>query len=257
MPNYSTVTPDDDVKTTSAEAGMSLILIYALAASMAVGLCILAGVIIGCIYKLTLHLKRGKPAMEFEGGAITDSSTSQREVNYGYYEVIDPIYEVINTGSNHFGTQINMIMMENNDAYENIKFKETASHAPEGIDVAESDNEAYVQIAIEPTMEHNNSYQASHFNLNFFVSQKELTVTGTQNCYDKQSMGKLKNIQQTISCNEAPLSQNNEQIEIYHQERSSIIPLCVEDLDMNSTVTNSQNGSNKLACEQKGVCKPI
>ena len=56
-------------------------LIYILAAVIAVGLCSLAGIIIGCIFKLALRWKKG--------------SLRGNNVNHEYYEVIDPVYEML------------------------------------------------------------------------------------------------------------------------------------------------------------------
>ena len=114
--------------------------IYIFIALVAVGMCILTGVIICCVFKLILRWKKG--------------SLRESNVNREYYEVIDPIYEAVSTvtvvDSNHSEAQIKV---KNNDAYKSIKLNERSSCASLGIDIENSINVLQ--------MEHNKSYQVA------------------------------------------------------------------------------------------------
>ena len=192
---------------TTLEPQILLIPVFATGALMVVGLCILASIIICCICKLAICIRwrREEPR---------DQSLSKEE----HYEVIEPIYETIKTDSTQLnemnsGTQLNMFMMDNNNAYKTIKFVEKAS---KGIDV--TNNEAYVQVLLKldiVLMEHNSSYQATPFNSIF---------------PDKRSVCNLNNIQQMSGCIDTPMSQNIKPIE---PQNYGI--LCVKAVDMNDT----------------------
>ena len=201
---------------TDSEPG--IFLISFLGALMAVGLCILAGVVVCCMFKLILHRRKGK-----EG--VTGSSKEE------HYEVIDPIYEAINADSIRSSSGV-CITMDNNDAYKTTKFVGKTSYASEGIDVA--NNKAYIQISSELDilpMEHNGSYQAAPFKFIFPVAPAGVTSARTQECYDKQSVHNLKNIHQRRGCTEAPASQNYKIAEFQNQD----VVLCVKGVDMNGT----------------------
>ena len=199
------------------------ILYYILTALIAVGLCTLAGVVVCCIFMLTLRWKK----------------RTQRESNFNheYYEVIDPIYEgVISTAitdSNHSGTQIRT---ENNNAYKSVSVKE---------------NEAYIHITSQLDalqMDPNKSYvyQASPFNFNIPVIPEGLTTT--EKCYETQSLHSNENIQQVTGRVNVPVSENNEQVEFQSPGQSSV--------DINNSA--AIYGSTELTFEPQlqGVYKP-
>ena len=207
----------------ASESGTFLIPILALGALMTVGLCTLPGVVFCCMLKLILRRRKGK-----EGVAVTASSKEE------HYEVIDPIYKVINTDTDHLssGTQIKM---DNNDAYTTIKFvgKTSLSYSSEGLD--DANNEAYMQISPEIDvlpMEHNSSYQATPFNFIFSVAPPRVAITRTQECYDEQSVYNLKQIQQKKSCIDTPMSQNDKIITEF-QNQDPVLCTCVKGVDMN------------------------
>lgn len=134
------------------------------------------------MFKLILRKRKGKK------GSAAVIVTPKEE----HYEVIDPIYEIINTDTDNLSSET-QITMDNNDAYKPIKSM-GKTYPSEGIDVA--NNEAYIQITTELPMEHNSSYRAAPFNFQ-------------QECYDKQSVYNLKHIQQKKSCTDTSMSQND------------------------------------------------
>ena len=161
-------------------------LIYILAALIAVGLCSLTGVIIGCIFKLALRWKKG--------------SLRENNVNHEYYEVIYPVYEMVNMSAavNNSGPQIRM---KNNNAYEGLNIK---------------GNEAYVHNTSQLgalQMDLNQSYQASPFDSDILVIPEKSTNAQVLECCETQSLCTNENIQQaSVSAQaNAPVSQNNEQ----------------------------------------------
>ena len=187
---------------TASESGTFLTTIFALGALITVGLCILAGVVFCCMFKLILRKRKGK-----KGSAAVTVSPKEE-----HYEVIDPIYEIINTDTDNLssGTQITM---DNNDAYKPIKSM-GKTYPSEGIDVA--NNEAYIQITTELPMEHNSSYRAAPFSFQ-------------QECYDKQSVYNLKHIQQKKSCTDTSMSQNDKITKFQNQNPA----LYVKGVNMN------------------------
>ena len=216
------------------------IILYILIALVAVCVCILANVIICCI--LILRWKK--------------EILREHSINHEYHEVIDPIYEAVCTAtvadSNHSGTQVRL---ENNDAYKNMKLKET-SHASLGIDI--ENNEAYIHITSELNvlqMEHNKSYQVAPFNFNNPVIPEGLTTTYTQECYETQSVCNYENIPQTTSERANVLTFQNDQ-EVEFQNLEQPIPLCTESVDMNNSATNYYNSTELIfEHELQGVCK--
>ena len=86
---------------------------YIFIALIAVGLCSLAGVTIGCIFKLTLKWKK--------------RNLRENNVNHEYYEVIDPVYEMVN------------MSITVNNSEPQIQTKNN-----EGVNI--KDNEAYIHI---------------------------------------------------------------------------------------------------------------
>ena len=200
---------------TASESGTFLTTIFALGALITVGLCILAGVVFCCMFKLILRKRKGKK------GSTAVTVTPKEE----HYEVIDPIYEIINTDTDNLssGTQITM---DNNDAYKPIKSM-GKTYPSEGIDVA--NNEAYIQITTELPMEHNSSYRAAPFNFIFSVVPAGVASSHTQECYDKQSMYNLKHIQQKKSCTDTSMSQNDKITKFQNQNPA----LYVKGINMN------------------------
>ena len=162
--------------------------VYVLIALTAVGLCALVGAIIYCVFKLTLHWKEG--------------SLRESNVKHEYYEVIDPIYEVLRAGRatdlNHAGIQIKM---ENNDAYKSLELKEANPHAHNFMGIDVENNQAYGHVTSEfdvLQMGHNKCYEAAPFNCNISVIP-ERVATSTLECYQTQSMCCNENIQQASS----------------------------------------------------------
>ena len=98
-------------------------ILYTTAALIAVVLCTLAGVITGCLFKLTLCRKK----------------RSLRESNVNHeYDAIDPVYETvigITVDSNHPGTQIRT---ENNDSYKSAR-----------VNICITDNKAYIHTLLK------------------------------------------------------------------------------------------------------------
>ena len=217
---------------------------YVFIALVAVGICILTGVIICCVFKLILRWKKG--------------SLRESNVNREYYEVIDPIYAAVSTitvvDSNHSEAQIKV---ENNDAYESMKLNERSSRASLGIDIENSINVLQ--------MEHNKSYQVAPFNVNNSVIPEGLTTTYTQECYEIQSVCNDENAQQATSGQaKVHTSQNDEQIK--YQNQGEFIPLCtIEGVNVDSSAgsfssnkhvySNMQLGDNKLElnCEKQST----
>ena len=186
------ITPDDYSKPDTMETipknpQMPITyIIYILASVIAVGLCSLAGVVIFCIFKLALRWKKG--------------NLRGNNVNHEYYEVIDPVYEMVNMSAavNNSGPQIRT---KNNNAYEGINIK---------------GNEAYVHNTSQLgalQMDLNISYQASPFNSDVLVIPEKSTDAQVLECCETQSLCSNENIQQaSVSAQaNAPVSQNNEQ----------------------------------------------
>lgn len=181
-----------------------------------VGLCILS-LVPGVVLKVILCKRKGT-----EGVAVTASNSPREEHNN--YEMIDPIYEVINIDHLSSGTQI---MMDNNDAYKTIKSMGKTSYPLEGVDCA--NNEAYVQMSSELDilpMEHNGSYQEAPFNFIFPVVPAGVASACTQECYDKQSLCNLKQLQQEKSCSDTSMSQNDNLNVTKLQSEDTVLYMC-------------------------------
>ena len=180
------------------------------------GLCILS-LVAGVVFKMILCKRNGT-----EGVAVTALNLPREEHNN--YEAIDPIYEVINTDHLSSGTQI---MMDNNDAYKTIKSTGKTSYPLEGVDGA--NNEAYVQMSSELDilpMEHNSSYQEAPFNFIFPVVPAGVASACTQECYDKQSLCNLKQLQRKKSCSDTSMSQNDNLNVIKLQSEDTVLYMC-------------------------------
>ena len=201
--------------------------VYIFIALITIGLLILAGVTICCIFKLTLHRNKGESI----------------NVDHEYYEVIDPIYEAVSIavkGSNQPGTQIEM---KNNDAYKS----KTASHASVGINI--ENNEAYIHITPEIDAlqtEHNMSYvyqlQGPPFDLNNAVILEG--HTSMQERYENKSVCNSDNIQQVVSGQgNTSTSQNVEQV-----------PLCIESVDLNNNTASYRSSELTIEPQLQGVC---
>lgn len=181
-----------------------------------VGLCVLS-LVSGVVLKVILCKRKGT-----EGVAVT-ALNSPRE-DHNNYEMIDPIYEVINIDHLSSGTQI---MMDNNDAYKTIKSMEKTSYPLEGVDGA--NNEAYVQMSSELDilpMEHNGSYQEAPFNFISPVVPAGVASACTQEYYDKQSLCNLKQLQQKKSCSDTPMSQNDNFKDTKLQSEDTVLYMC-------------------------------
>ncbi len=187
--NYynSTLIPEIASIGTSPPSKLGITVTSILVPLCVVALCTIAGICI--LLKLFLIRKRKKERF------------IANQVNQAYYEVIDPIYEMVPSTKSENLTQDNFgITAMSNDAYTcNIHSQETkCSHGPP-LDFNSSSNEAYVPSEIILSMQNNSSYQAAS-QWQFMTST--LTIGESESptnckkhqCYNKQSM---ENIQQT------------------------------------------------------------
>ena len=161
------------------------------AALIAVTVGFLAGIITGCLFKLTVRWKKR-------------SLRESRE-----YDVIDPVYETvtgITTDSNHPGTQIRT---ENNNAYISARVNTT-------------DNEAYIHNTSKVDvlqMDHNKSYQAASFNC---IPERPMATSTHWEGYEIQSQYINKHIQQVIGQANVPSPQSDEQVDFQGAGQSSV-----------------------------------
>lgn len=194
-------------------------ILYTTAALIAVGLCTLAGVITGCIFKLTVRWKKR-------------SLRESRE-----FDVIDPVYETVTSimvDPNHPETQIRT---ENNDAYESARINTT-------------DNEAYIQNASKVDvlqMGCNKSHQAASF---YCILERPI-ATSTQEGYEIQSQYINKHIQQAISQANVPSPQSNEQVDFQGAGQSSV------DVNVNnSAIYGSTEVTSEPQQHAQGIHEP-
>ena len=117
----------------------------------AIGLCTLAVFASGyIILKLRFIRKQRK------------ESSTLKEVNQTYYEIIDPIYDTIPTTESETSTPDNVgITTMSNDAYNNIHSWETKCCQGPAPDFNTSSNEAYAPSEKLLSMQSNSSYQAA------------------------------------------------------------------------------------------------
>ena len=119
---FNTQTPIDTLETESptsikatTSSNNSLIPIYALASVIIIGLCIVVGLAAAVVCRVKVMNLQRNSTVETDSCRVSD-------VNREYYEIVDTIYETINTSDDlaNFGMQVKMT---NNDAYtENIQF---------------------------------------------------------------------------------------------------------------------------------------
>ena len=149
--SISDVSEIEDIGANLPKQAIALFLIpvYVLAA---IGLCTLAVFASGyIILKLRFIRKQRK------------ESSTLKEVNQTYYEIIDPIYDTIPTTESETSTPDNVgITTMSNDAYNNIHSWETKCCQGPAPDFNTSSNEAYAPSTSEKlvSMQSNNSYQA-------------------------------------------------------------------------------------------------
>ena len=154
---FSTQTPMDTLNRLETESSTSikattssnnsLILIYALASVIIIGLCIVVGLAAAVVCRVKVMKRQRNSTVETDSCRVSD-------VNQEYYEIVDTIYETINTSDDlaNFGMQVKMT---NNDAYtENRRFCSSM-----GINA--TNNEAYCYVTNVVPMKENSSYQAA------------------------------------------------------------------------------------------------
>ena len=203
------------------------------AALIAVTVGFLAGVITGCLFKLTVRWKK----------------RSLRESREYVNDVIDPVYETV-TGiiidSNHPGTQIRT---ENNNAY------------ILSAQVNTTDNEAYIHNTSKVDvlqMDHNKSYQAASSNC---IPERPM-ATSTQQCYETQShyINKHNVIQQVIGQANVPSPQSDEQVDLQCTGQSSVDVNVNNSASYGSTEVTSEPQQHaqgihepELSCEKQSI----
>ena len=145
MNHLKTESPTSIKATTSSNR--FLIPIYILASVIFIGLCVVVGLAVVCKVKVMIQKWQA-------GSTVETNSHRNSDVNREYYEIVDTIYETINTRDDlaNFGIQVKMT---NNDAYtENIQFHSSMGIKP-------TNNEAYYYVTNVVPMKENSSYQAA------------------------------------------------------------------------------------------------